>query len=122
MGATYQIITMGSPQISAAERRTNVTGVEGTIRARNDDVTWRKIDSQTIILDLKTSCYLKTNVVGSLLWEQLQTPCDMESLAATLVETYGIEHEVALHDADQFLDEMNRNDLLVVDRDESPGS
>ena len=43
----------------------------GPMRLRTDGVTWREIDGETVILDLASSTYLKTNESGSVLMRML---------------------------------------------------
>jgi hypothetical protein len=75
-------------------------------------VTWRKVDNQVVILDLHDSCYLRTNAVGSLLWERLQVESTMDELASLLIDTFGIDAATAMRDASQFVESLRANNLL----------
>jgi hypothetical protein len=83
------------------------------MRARSEGVTWRKVDSQIVILDLEDSCYLRTNAVGAVLWERLQTESSLEELVTLLVETYEVDEETASRDTKQFIEDLAANNLLT---------
>ena len=83
------------------------------MKARSDDVVWREVDGQVIILDLKTSTYLSTNATGTYLWGLLQEDKATDDLEAALVDKYGVGPDRAKQDVDAFLDMLRSNELLA---------
>jgi hypothetical protein len=83
------------------------------MRARSDDVTWRNVDGQVVILDLRDSCYHRTNATGALLWERLQEECTPGDLESILVESFDLDVSSASRDVAAFLEAMRSCDLLL---------
>jgi len=82
------------------------------MRARSEQVMWREIDGQVVILDLRSSTYLRSNGTGARLWERLQTECGRDDLIAVLVRSYQIGIDVASRDVDADLATLSEGDLL----------
>jgi hypothetical protein len=82
------------------------------MRARSEQVMWREIDGQVVILDLRSSSYLRSNGTGARLWERLQTECRRDDLVDVLVSCYQIDPDVASRDVDAFLATLREGDLL----------
>lgn len=83
------------------------------MRARVEDVTWRNVEGQIVILDLRDSSYLRTNATGAMLWERMQRECASDDLVALLVESFEIDPARASEDVAKFLDMMASSDLLI---------
>jgi hypothetical protein len=83
------------------------------MRVRTDDVVWREVDGEVVILDLKTSTYLSTNKTGAHLWKLLQQDRDTDELETSLVDTYGVERSLAQSDVGAFLDMLRSKELLI---------
>jgi hypothetical protein len=89
--------------------------VAGTARWRvkpPDQLVWREVASEVVILDLRTSMYWTLNGSAAVLWLTLAEGATAEQLAERLVETYGIEAEVAARDVSAFLGSCHAQDLL----------
>jgi len=71
---------------------------------RDNDLTWREIDEEVIVLDLVSSKYLSLNGTGALLWKRLATGAEDDQLVDLLTERFGIAREVAETDVAAFLD------------------
>ena len=83
------------------------------MKARQEDVVWREVEGQTVILDLKTSSYLTTNVSGTRMWQLLQDGRQQLELEEELISAYGISEEDAKRDVISFLDMLRENNFLV---------
>jgi hypothetical protein len=84
-----------------------------TIRLRETGVTWQEVGDSVIALDLDGSVYLKLNGSGKVLWERLQQPTTPDDLTQALVERYGIDENQATADAQAFVNELRRRQLLA---------
>jgi hypothetical protein len=83
------------------------------MRARSEEVMWREVEGQAIILDLRTSMYLTTNSAGGRMWKLLQDERTSGELEQDLIDTYGIDEGTARRDVRAFLDMLKENNLLV---------
>jgi hypothetical protein len=82
------------------------------MRLRGDDLTWREIDGDLVILDLQSSTYLTANASAAVLMKQLTEERSADELVGCLVTTFGIDRQQATQDVQAFLDELEDSDLL----------
>jgi hypothetical protein len=82
------------------------------MKLRGDDLTWREIDGDLVILDLQTSTYLTANASAAVLMKQLTQERSTDELVRCLVTTFGIDRQQAAKDVQAFLDELEGSDLL----------
>ena len=89
------------------------TAVE-EIRLKSQELEWREVDGEIIVLESERSVYMATNPAATLLWQLLAGGATRERLCAALVEAYGIDAGLASRDVDAFLEQARR--LRVLDR------
>lgn len=82
------------------------------MKLRSDDLVWQKVDSEIVVLDLRTSIYFRVNGSGATLWELLVTDVTRPQLEAVLVDTYGLTAEQAATDVGVFLDDARGRGFL----------
>lgn len=78
----------------------------GSMKLRVDDITWREIDGDLVILDLRSSTYLTANASGTVLMRQLTEERTLPQLVQALVDAFGIPERRAQQDVQAFLDEL----------------
>jgi hypothetical protein len=83
------------------------------MRLREQDLVWREIDGEIVLLDLLSSKYLMINKTGSFLLQLLATEHDQQSLADALAERFGVTPEVAAADTAAFLAVLRDRRLLA---------
>jgi len=81
-------------------------------RRLRQDAIWREADGEVIALDDRLTAYVSTNSTGSLLWKQLADGASADELAERLVDTFGIERELAERDVRTFLAELDAQGFL----------
>jgi hypothetical protein len=84
----------------------------GNMKLRVDDITWREIDGDLVILDLRSSTYLTANASGSVLMRQLTEERTLPQLIQALVDAFGIPERRAQQDVQTFVDELGEHGLL----------
>ena len=82
------------------------------IRLKPTELEWREIDGEVIALEAERSVYLAANPAAALLWQLLAAGATHERLCAVLVETYGIDNELACRDVDAFLEQARALHVL----------
>lgn len=82
------------------------------VKLRTQEVSWREIDGEMVILDLRTSTYLSANRVGTTLLNLLTEERTTDDLAAALMGEFGIDHPTAMTDTRAFLDDLASRGLL----------
>jgi hypothetical protein len=84
---------------------------EAPIRLR-EEIVWREIDSEVVVLDLEGSAYFTVSRSGRTLWPLVVGGTSVEELADQLIERFSLEREVAERDVRSFLDSLGREGLL----------
>ena len=92
------------------------------LRLRREALAWREVGGETVALDLDASLYFAANSSGSLLWESLAAGATRDTLVSRLVQTYGIEPEVAATDVDEFVAALEANGLLEIEGESAASS
>ena len=83
------------------------------VRLRSADLTWREVDGQVVVLDLRRSVFLETNRSGSALWRSIVSgPVTIDDLAEVLKAAHGLDDELATRDAKAFVEMLHQADLL----------
>jgi Coenzyme PQQ synthesis protein D (PqqD) len=84
-----------------------------TLRLREQDLEWREIDEEIVVLDARDAAYLAVSGSGILIWQLLAQHTDRDALIRALVESYEIDQARAGEDVDAFLRELVNRDLLA---------
>lgn len=82
------------------------------MKLRADDLTWREIDGDLVILDLRSSTYLTTNASGAVLMKELTQHRTDDELVQALVGAFGITASQAESDVRSFVEALNTGGLL----------
>jgi Coenzyme PQQ synthesis protein D (PqqD) len=85
-----------------------------TFRVRTDELNWREIDDEVVILDSSRANYLAINGAGARLWPALLAGATLEQLADLLVEVYEIDRPRATADAQRFVTELCEQGLIAA--------
>ncbi|MCE7481984.1 PqqD family protein [Microbacterium profundi] len=83
------------------------------MRIRTEGITWQEIDGELVVLDLKTSAYLTTNVAGALLVKQLTEEREEQDLVDALVAEFDIDVELARADVASYLTQLREKSMLI---------
>jgi hypothetical protein len=79
---------------------------------RTDDLHWREVDDEIVVLEGRSSRYLSVNDSGVVLWRLLARGATRDELIGALVDAYGIDASSAAADTDRFVGEMRSAALL----------
>ncbi|WP_051247755.1 PqqD family protein [Nocardioides halotolerans] len=82
------------------------------MRLRVDDITWREIDGDLVILDLRTSTYLTANASGTVLMRELTEERTLQQLVQALADAFDLPETRAQQDAQRFVGELDAHGLL----------
>ena len=86
----------------------------GDMKLRVGDLTWREIDRELVILDLRSSTYLTTNASGTVLMQALTENRTESELVQRLVDTFGIPRPEAESDVRSFTEALGEAGLLEL--------
>ncbi|HWF72781.1 MAG TPA: PqqD family protein [Solirubrobacteraceae bacterium] len=84
------------------------------LRLRTDELEWKQIDDEIVVLDGRASNYLSAGGAGVILWHMLESGATADELSAALVDKYSIDEASARADVDSFLAELTEQGLLAT--------
>lgn len=87
--------------------------MEQEIRLRREDLEWRELEGEIVVLDLRRSTYLAVNRVGALLWPRLLGGVTRDALVQAVVDDFGLARSEAESDVSAFLQELRDQELLI---------
>lgn len=77
-----------------------------------EDLIWREIEGQVVVLDGRTWEYISVNETGRALWDLLVQGTTEDGLVAFLLDNYEVSPETAAADVEAFLATLRDKDLL----------
>jgi hypothetical protein len=80
-----------------------------------DDVVWREVGDELVVLELTSSVYLTLNGTAKILWEGLASGSTTDSLVELLTDDYEVSAEQARADTESFLSDLTERNLLLRD-------
>jgi hypothetical protein len=82
------------------------------LKIREDDLSWRQVGDEIIVLDLRSNAYLSINQSGTALWDMLIEGSTPTTMTARLVSAYGVDEECARKDVEEFVAMLDDRGLL----------
>ena len=82
------------------------------MKLRADHLTWREIDGDLVILDLRSSTYLTANASGAVLMKELTQDRTDDELVQALVDAFGISRSQAESDVGGFVESLRNGGML----------
>ena len=86
------------------------------LQLREERLTWKEVDGETLLLDLESSLYLSVNPSATVLWRLLAAGTTRDALIQALGKTYELEERQATEDVDAFLADCRARGYLVDDQ------
>ncbi len=86
------------------------------LRIRADELEWRLVDDEVVILDLHNQHFLSLNPSGARLWKALADGgATRAELVAELVAAYGIDATQAAADVEELIASLSAESFLQSD-------
>ena len=80
-----------------------------------DEVTWRDVNGELVVLRLTSGEYYSFNSVGRLTWMSISEGKSIGEVVDTIASEYDVTLEQAESDVHSFVDGLLTNDLLYKD-------
>jgi hypothetical protein len=96
------------PTLGAAVEQSN----QDLVKLRTDNLVWRQVGDEVMVLDAASSQYLSVNKTGTVLWPLLLEGCQRTDLVEALKANFGVDDDVAASDAEKFLSSLRDLNLL----------
>jgi len=78
----------------------------------SEDVTWRDVDEEMIVLHLPTGKYYTFNNTGHLVWQQLAEGKDTSEITSQIMDKYEVDRETASRDVAVFINGLKEHSLI----------
>jgi hypothetical protein len=82
------------------------------VKLRSDNLVWRQVGNELMVLDTNSSEYLSVNKTGAVLWQLLLAGSTRATLAEALAESFQIDLTTAASDAEKFVSSLEDLGLL----------
>lgn len=91
--------------------------------ARSTAIAARMLGGEMMVMSATDSTFFTLNEVATLIWQAAdgQTPL-AQIVERTVCHEFAVEHEAALHDAEQFVADLAQHGILLVADQPIPGN
>lgn len=111
--------SLKNPAFPETEGRAGFSNMKVSIP---DDVVFRDLAGEAVILNLASSTYFGLNEVGTRMWNLLAEHGSTEPVLATLLEEYEVEEAPLRQDLEALLRTLSEKGLIVVDLEQTPAA
>jgi hypothetical protein len=77
-------------------------------------VSWRRVDNESVVLDLNSSVYFSLNEVGTLIWDRLGAGKSLEDIREEICASFDVKPQEAQKDMDALVAKLCKENLLVA--------
>jgi hypothetical protein len=74
---------------------------------------WRRVENESIVLDLNSSVYYSLNDTASFIWEKLGTGASLSEIAAAVASEFDVTKGEASKDIGKVVEMLRKEKLLV---------
>jgi hypothetical protein len=85
-----------------------------------DDVIFRVLGDEAVILNLSTQIYFGLDSVGTRIWQLISEDAPSEKIVETLSAEYEVEENQLRQDFDKLIRQLSDKGLLTADGEEVP--
>lgn len=84
------------------------------ISIKADNIAYRIIDGEAVIVDLKKSTFHTLNPVGSFIWEELDGQNTLKDIAKKLSQKFEVDLETSENDCVDFINDLLDKDMVIL--------
>jgi Coenzyme PQQ synthesis protein D (PqqD) len=85
------------------------------LRLRTDDLLWRSLGHEVVVLDLRTSKYFTANVTAGVLLDRLKGGAERDDLVRAVQDRFDVDADTAAGDVDGFITSLRDRGFLAVE-------
>lgn len=82
--------------------------------ARSDNFVFNEVDGELVMMNIETGAYASLNETGKSIWQLLDAPKNIADVVSALVEEYDIDQSTCENEVLPFIENMVKNDVLVL--------
>lgn len=87
-----------------------------------DDVVFRDLAGESVLLNLSTGTYFGLDAVGTRLWHLLKKQGSAAAAIATLQSEYDVDEQRLRQDVETLISQLLAKGLLTTDAEQSPAA
>ncbi len=84
------------------------------VPCKNENIIWRVIEGETVLLDPISGKYFGLNAVGCSFWEKVNGLLSLQEIADQMLQEYEVEEEVLTGDILELVSSMEAQGLLFL--------
>ncbi len=84
------------------------------ITKSEENIAYREIDGEFIIVNLKESTFHTLNSVASFIWQQVDGKTKVEEIIEMVCQEFEVDHETAQKDCLEFIGKLKDKELLTT--------
>ncbi|WP_136809672.1 PqqD family protein [Desulfosediminicola flagellatus] len=73
-----------------------------------------ELDGETVILDINSGMYSGLDPVGTTIWNLLEKEVTFSQIVEEILDNYDVSEEQCINDLIDFLNDLEKNGLIVV--------
>jgi hypothetical protein len=77
-------------------------------------VFWKRVGTETVLLNVDTGFYYTLAEVGGRIWEMLVVDCNEEQIATAIAQEYGVKEQRVSQDLQDLIKELKKEKILSV--------
>jgi len=81
----------------------------------SEDVVWRNLQGESVLLDLKSGVYFGLDAVGTRIWTLLQDRRNLQAVLQELLSEYEVSEETCAHDLMDLVSAMAEKGLVQTE-------
>jgi len=81
----------------------------------SEDVVWRNLQGESVLLDLKSGVYFGLDAVGTRIWTLLQDHSDLQAVLQELLREYEVSEETCARDLMDLVSAMAEKGLVQTE-------
>jgi hypothetical protein len=85
-----------------------------TFVQRNPKLLSNQMDGEIVMMSIDNGEYYGLDEIGSRIWELMEKPVSLHSLAEQLMAEFDVDYEDCLRDTKEFLTDLFDKDLVLV--------
>lgn len=84
------------------------------IPIRSEDIVWRNLDGEAVLLNPKSGKYFGMNAVGCSFWEKIDGARSLSEIIDLLFADYEVERETLERDIAELVAKLEKNYIITL--------
>jgi hypothetical protein len=84
------------------------------VLVKNEDIVWRNLEGEAVLLNPHTGKYFGMNSVGCSFWEKVDGKNTLTEIINYLLEEYEVTRSVLEKDLTELIDAMLKNNIISI--------